>query len=122
MTQAVGGIITVRANGAQLRAKGSWSYNLGRPMREAIVGADGVHGYKETPRAAFVEGATTDRGDLDLSALQGLRDATVTLDLANGKTVVLSQAWFAGEGTATTEEGEVQVRFEGVQAEELAAQ
>lgn len=122
MTNAVGGIITVRANGAQLRAKGSWTYNLGRPVRTAIVGADGVHGYREQPQVAFIEGPVTDRGDLDLTALVNMRDATITLDLANGKTVVLSQAWFAGEGSATTEEGEVSVRFEGVTGEELAAQ
>jgi len=122
MTNAVGGYITVRANGAQLRAKGSWSYNLGRPVRTAVVGADGVHGYRESPQVAFIEGAITDRGDLDLTALVGMKDATITLDLANGKTFVLSQAWFSGEGTATTEEGEVAVRFEGQKGEELAAQ
>jgi hypothetical protein len=122
MTTAVGGIITVRANGAPIRAKGSFTYNLGRPMREAVVGADGVHGYRETPQVAFIEGTTTDKGDLDLSALVGLTDATVMLELANRKTVVLAGAWFAGEGSATTEEGEVAVRFEGVSAEELRAQ
>jgi len=121
MTNAVGGIITVRVNGAVLRAKGAWTYNLGRPMREAIVGSDGVHGYKEVPQVAYIEGTTTDRGDLDLTALVTLRDATVTLDLANGKAFVLAQAWFAGEGAASTEEGEVAVRFEGISAEELAA-
>lgn len=122
MTTAVGGIITVRANGAPIRAKGSYTYNLGRPLREAVVGADGVHGYRETPQVAFIEGSTTDKGDLDLSALVGLTDATITLDLNNGKTIVLANAWFAGEGSATTEEGEVALRFEGVSAEELRAQ
>ncbi|MCL9788839.1 phage tail tube protein [Neisseria subflava] len=29
------------------------------------------------------------------------RHATVTLQLASGKTVVLSDAWYAGEGTGT---------------------
>ena len=118
---AVGGIIRVRANGQVIRAKGDFTYNLGLPMREAIVGADGVHGYREVPRVAYIEGATTDRGDLDLAALQQLQGATIELELANGKTVVLSKAYFAGEGNASTGEGEVAVRFEGERAEELAS-
>ena len=39
-------------------------------------------------------------------------NATVTLDLAIGKTIVLSNAWFAGEGSVTTGEAEIAVRFE----------
>ena len=39
-------------------------------------------------------------------------NATVTLELVNGKTIVLSNAWFAGEGTVTTEEAEIAVRWE----------
>jgi len=117
MTNAVGGLIEVYLNGQRLRAKGNFTYNLGRPMREAVVGADAVHGYKEVPQVAFLEGATTDRGDLDLEQLVGARDLTVTLVLPNGKTIGFFQAWFAGPGNATTEEGEVAVRFEAERAE-----
>jgi hypothetical protein len=110
----------VQVNGEIYDAKGSWSYNLGRPKREAVIGADGVHGFKETPQAAFIEGAITDRGTLDLGALATGRDLTITLTLGNDKVVSLTGAWFAGEGTGTTEEGEVAVRWEGANAEEVS--
>jgi len=42
----------------------------------------------------------------------------VTLQVANGKTIVLRNAWFAGEGTVQTEEGNIAVRFEGLSATE----
>lgn len=45
----VGGVIFVKVDGGQLRAKGEFEYNLGVPKREAIVGMDGTHGYKEDP-------------------------------------------------------------------------
>lgn len=122
MARAVGGIMVARANGVQLRAKGDWTYNDGEPTREAVVGADGVHGFKRVPRTAFIEGAITDTGDVDVRALKRLEGATITLDLANGKTFVLAQAWFAGEGTVSTGEGEIAVRFEGERGEELRAQ
>lgn len=115
----VGGIIEVKANGELYSAKGSWTYNLGRPKRESIVGSDAVHGYKEMPQVPFIEGAVTDRNDLDLTSLLELSDATVTLQLANGKIIVLRNAVFAADGNVTTEEGEVEVRFEGQSAEEV---
>lgn len=120
MSQRRGGIIQVQINGEVYDAKGSWSYNLGRARREAIVGADAIHGYKETPQVAFIEGEITDRGTLDLARMVEMTDATVTLSLANGKVVVLRDAWFAGEGTGNSEEGNIAVRFEGAGGEEVA--
>ncbi|HET9063675.1 MAG TPA: phage tail tube protein [Candidatus Binatia bacterium] len=114
------GLIQVQVNGEISDAKGSFTYNLGRPMREAIVGSDGIHGYKETPQVAFIEGAITDRGTLDLATLVGGRDLTVSLTLGNGKLVVLRDAWFAGEGSGSTEEAEITVRWEGANAEEVS--
>ena len=90
------GIIYVKVDGKQYDAKGAYTYNLGKPKRDAIIGADGVHGYKETPQVAFIEGAVPD----------------VTLELNNGKVVTLSNAWFASEGSGSTDEGEIAVRFE----------
>lgn len=119
MSQRKGGIIQVQINGEIFDARGNWTYNLGKPAREAIVGADGVHGYKESPQVAFIEGEITDRGSLDLAALTAIDEATVTLSLANGKVIVLRDAWFAGDGTGNTEEGNIAARFEGAGAEEI---
>ena len=116
----VGGIIELKSNGATHSARGNFTYNLGRPMREAVIGADAVHGYKETPQVAFIEGEVTDNAGLRLEALITTNDATVLLRLANGKLIVLRNAWFAGEGTGNTEEGNVAVRFEGMSGEEVS--
>lgn len=120
MGQRRGGVISVNVGGELQDAKGAFTYNLGRPKREAIIGADRPHGYKETPQVPFIEGALTDRSTLDLAKLLGLDGITVTLELANGKVVVLRDAWYANEGTVNTEEGEIPVRFEGLSAEEIS--
>lgn len=119
MSQRRGGIIQVQLNGEVQEAKGNWTYNLGKPKREAIIGADGVHGFKETPQVAFIEGEITDSGTLDLARLAVMEDATVTLTLANGKVVALREAWFAGDGTGNTDEANVATRFEGAGADEI---
>jgi len=115
----VGGIIALKVNGDIYFAKGNFTYNLGKPKREGVVGADTVHGYKETPQVPFVEGEITDRNELSLEDLVTLDDATITLELSNGKVITLSEAWYAGEGTGNTEEGNIACRFEGMSAEEV---
>src|SRR5215471_11400931 len=118
-TQRRAGLIQVQINGEIQDAKGAWTYNMGAPKRDAIIGADGIHGFKEVPQVAFIEGEITDRGSLDVKGLATIENATVTLRLSNGKTIVLRQAWFAGEGTVSTDEANMQIRFEGAGAEEI---
>lgn len=117
--QRRGGIIFLKVNGTMHSAKGSFTYNLGLPKRDAIVGADAVHGYKEVPQVAFIEGEITDNPNLDLEKLIKTENATVTLELAVGKVIVLREAWYASEGTGNTEEGNIGVRFEGISGEEI---
>lgn len=119
MSNRIGGIIELKVNGSVFSAKGSFTYNIGRNRREGVLGADKVHGFKEMPQIPFIEGEITDSPSLDLEQLVTLQDATVMLRLANGKLIVLRQAWYAAEGTGNTEEGNIGVRFEGKTAEEV---
>lgn len=119
--ERIGGTIQVQIDGQVHRAKGAWTYNLGKPKREVVVGADAVHGYKETPAIPFVEGEITDRGDMDLAAVSSSRNVTVTLSLANGKVILLRDAVAAGDWVGNTDEGNISARFEGSGAEEVPA-
>lgn len=118
--QRRGGTIAVKADGFVFLAKGEFSYNLGRPKRDPVIGSDGIHGFKETQQPAFIEGAITDDGTLDLAKLVTTTGATVTLELAIGKVISLRDSWYAGDGTGKTEEGEIPFRFEGARAEEIS--
>lgn len=113
------GIIFIKVDGEIYDAVGAFSYNLGQPKREALLGADGVHGFKELPTVPFIEGELRDRKDLDLAKLLNTVDATVTLELANDKVIVLRSAFQTNEGTVGTEEANIPIRFEGLSAEEV---
>jgi len=119
MSQRVAGILSVKVNGELLQGRGEWSYNLGGPVREAVVGTDAIHGFKETLQVPMVEGEISDSPDLDLATLLKVKDATITLELANGKLIALRRAWYAGEGTASATEGSIPCRFEGKSAQEI---
>ena len=118
--QLVGGLLRFSVSGVQYLAKGSFTYNLGAWKREAVVGADGVHGWKKTPQVPFIEGEVTDTSDLDLATLLNMEDETVQLELQNGKVISLRNAVFAGDGNVGTEEGNIAVRFEGKSAQEIS--
>lgn len=116
----VGGKIEVKVNGDLLQAKGEFTYNLGVRKKTAVAGTDNIHGYMDETTVPFIEGAITDASTLDVKALRETVDASITLVLANGKVVALRDAWEASDGDGTTGEGELQIRFEGLSAEEIA--
>lgn len=115
----VGGIIFIKVDGNQYDAKGQFTYNLGVPKREAVMGQDSHHGYKELPQEAYCEGEITDSGTLDVKALMSITGATVTIELANGKVAMFRNAYFSGDGNVQTEEGNISVRFTGESAMEI---
>ena len=119
MSRRVGGIIFIKADGVQYDAKGAFEYNLGVAKRDPVIGHDRHHGYKELPQEAYCEGEITDSATLDVKNLLNISDATVTLELANGKTVVFKKAYFSGDGNIQTEEGNIAVRFTGESAQEI---
>lgn len=115
------GTMQIQVNGVVYDAVGNFSYNLGNPDREALVGPDRVHGYKELPKAPMIEGEIRDSSDLSLDVVQNLTDATVTITLANGKQIMLTEAWYSAEGTVQTEEANIQFKFEGIDCVEVPA-
>lgn len=119
MSSRIGGLINFKVNGVQHDAKGNFSYNLGFNKTETELGADRRHGYTEKPQIAYIEGEITDRSDIKLKELFNLRNATVTLELANGKILVGQGGRYAGEGKGQTEKGNLEIRFEFDDLEEI---
>ncbi|GFZ80753.1 phage tail protein [Elstera cyanobacteriorum] len=110
----IAGTIYVRVDGEMLWARGAWKVNFARTVREGVAGQDRVHGYTEKPAIPSVEGEVTDRGELSLDKLSQIENATVTVELVNGKTYVLSEAWLVSELSIETEDGKFSVKFEGM--------
>lgn len=116
----VGGTISVKVNGEIRSGKGEWTYNLGRPKRSEVIGSDTtVTGFSEKGQAPRIAGIITDRGDLDVPTMLDMVDGSVTLALANGKVISLTEAWFSGDGDIKTDEGDIDVEFKGIRCEEV---
>ncbi len=117
----VGGIIFFKVDGELFQAKGEFTYRINPTKREMVAGQDAIHGFKEEPVVPFIEGSITDSDELDLESLLLIKDATATVELANGKTIVIRDSWFAADGNVSSSEGEIEVRFEGIRGEEISA-
>lgn len=115
--QRRGGFISFNVGGVTYDCHGEFSYFPGTPKRTPIVGPDGTHGYSEVPQSAYIEGAIVDSAGLDVVAFQNITQQTVTLQLANGKTFFLNSAFYSGDGKITTDEGKMEVKFNGDGAE-----
>lgn len=111
-SQRRAGKIQFNAGGVLYDCVGNFSYNLGSPKREALVGSSGVQGFSEKPQVAFIEGEIRDRIDLDLKALVTAENITVQLVLNVGKSILLNNAWYAGEGTGNSDEANIGIKFE----------
>lgn len=115
----VAGVAYLAVNGTQYPIRGKWKHNILPTKREGIVGQDGVHGYKEMPRQPMMQGDVTDLGSISLEELHRITDATITLELANGKVYILRNAWMAEESEVDTEEGQFQLTFQGLSGDEV---
>lgn len=116
----IGGLLFVKIDGRQVRVRGKFTFGTGVSKKEAVVGLDGVHGYKEMPQVAYLEGEISDTSETDILALQNLRDGTVTFEYGSGKAWALRNAWHAGDNVIDLEEGSAQVRFEALSAAKVA--
>ena len=87
-----GGVIFFKIDSVLRDAKGNFTYNFGAPKREALIGADQVvQGYKSMGQVPFIEGEITDQRDLIVTDFLNIENATLTIELANGKVFTLPQ-------------------------------
>jgi hypothetical protein len=116
------GVMNLQVNGEVFDAVGSFTVNYGQPKREELVGPDRVHGYKELPQSPSCSGEIRDSKDVRLiDALLNATNATVTIKFANGKTFMMEEAYYCGDGNLETEEGKIQFEMKGMSAEEIPA-
>ncbi|CAE6858783.1 hypothetical protein R75461_07870 [Paraburkholderia nemoris] len=92
-TNRLAGIAYISVDGQNYMLAGELSYSPADVERESLVGQDRVHGFGETPRAPFISGSFRDAGTLTVKDFNSMTNVTVTLELANSKTVIGRNMW-----------------------------
>lgn len=117
---ALAGTANVTADGTNYLLVGDLSYDPSSVTREGLVGQDGTHGYKEKPKFGKIKGTFRDTGDVAAADFNGMTNVTVVLSLANGKTVIGRNMFTTDAQPVATEEGTIEVSWEGTVSETLA--
>jgi hypothetical protein len=120
MAQRFAGIAFISVNGLQYSLRGNLTVSPSPVERTMIAGQDGVHGYQELPRVPYIEGDFSTIPQMALEDLLTQTDVTVIAQCANQWEYVLHNATIKGGFEANTRDGQVRLRWEGLNCEEIA--
>jgi hypothetical protein len=120
MAQRIAGVATLKVGDTIVAVKGSFTVSPSTWERNMIAGQDGIHGYQELPRVPYIEADLSTLQNFYLSWLMAQTDVTVLAELANGMNYQLTQSVCKGGLENNTRDGQVRVRFEGVDCIEYA--
>ncbi len=113
----ISGIVFLRRNGKLVViGDAAVTCNPGRKKREAVMASDGPAGFVAKPQTPSIEGELIHMRDLDVSSMFDVEDETITAELGNGQTFVLTNAWWAGEGDVSSD-GKIKFKFEGLKVD-----
>jgi len=110
---AIAGSVDLTVNGTTYLMEGDCKWSPNSWKKETQSGLDRVHGYKKSPCAPFIEVSIRDSGGLTVADFGDMDGVTVTLVLANGKTVIGSGMWTVTPQEVDSAEGKFTVRLEG---------
>lgn len=112
-TNRLAGTAYVTIDGVTVMVAGQFKYSPGKWERSTLTGMDGVHGYKEKPRAPFISYQARDSGGTSIAKINDSTNVTVVVELANGKTVIGENMWSVNMQDVDSEEAVFDVRWEG---------
>ena len=113
----IAGTVFLRRNGKLLViGDATITCNPGHKKREAVMASDGPAGFISKPQTPSIEGELVHLRDLDVGNLFDIEDETITAELGNGQTFVLTNAWWASEGEVSSD-GKIKFKFEGLKGE-----
>ncbi|MEO6920531.1 MAG: phage tail tube protein [Collimonas sp.] len=117
-TNRLAGLAYIRVDGQTYMLAADLTYRVSKVTRDTLTGQDTVHGYAEKPLAGRIAGTFRDAGSLTVANFNAMTNVTVTVELANGKTVVGRNMWTVESQEVKTAEATFEVAFEGLDVEE----
>lgn len=117
-TNRLAGVAYITVDGKSYMLAADATYSVSKVKRETLSGQSGVQGYSEAPIPGTISGAFRDAGSLTVADFNAMTNATVMLELANGKMIVGRNMWTVESQEVKTQEATFEVKFEGFSVEE----
>ena len=120
MATRFAGTAFVSIDGEQYALRGNLTVSPSPVERTMLAGQDGVHGFQELPRVPYIEGDFSTLPGFSLEDILNQTDVTVIAQCANKWEYVLHNAVIKGGFEANTRDGQLRIRWEGLNMEEIA--
>ncbi|RON52927.1 phage tail protein [Pseudomonas frederiksbergensis] len=111
-TNRLAGTCYLTVDGVSYMLAGDFSYKVSGVSRETLKGQDGVHGYSETPQPGYIAATLRDSSTLSLADINGMSNATVVAELANGKTIIGRNMWATDQQESKASDATIEVKWE----------
>lgn len=110
----------IKVNGQLLESMPGATLDIGGVSRAAVVGANTVHGFFETPKPAVVSCQISVSKDTKLEDMNTWADVSVTFECDTGQVWVVRQAFLTEPPVMTAGDGgQVPLVFNGPPAEKV---
>jgi len=120
-SKAIAGTAYLTIDGKQFTLGGKCTVKPADVVREGKTGLSGVAGYKESPKIPSIDIELFVDQDTSMLDMNKITDATVTVELVDGRAYVLRNAWQSGDLEHDVAEGTATVTFEGKKMEPMNA-
>lgn len=112
-SRILAGTTTATIDGQPYDVVSDAAYMVSTVKRETLAGQSRVEGYSEMPQAGYISFTIRDNGGMTVRAFNQMTNSTVTLQLANGKTVFGAGMWNTEASEVKTQEATFTLKFEG---------
>ena len=113
MAKPIGGNAYFKIDGEQYATNGEFTVNIIERQASAIKATNGEMLYTEEAVPSTISGTVYMTEELDAKTLVEIRDATVTVELNNGKVAVLVNAVQTGDGSIDVQAGTMDIELMG---------
>ncbi len=114
MPNRIAGLAIMQIDGVTFPVASDAKYRVSDFNVELLEGQDGLHGTKELPKQGMIGAKLRDQGNFQVAGLAAKRNATVVLQLANGKVISGSNMSRVGDPPeVNSEDATFDIAFEG---------
>jgi len=117
-TNRLAGTTYLSVDGQSYMLAGEVTYSVSRVKRTTISGPSGPQGYSEELIPGHISATLRDAGGLTVADFNAMTNVTVTVELANGKTISGGNMWTVDSQEVKSGEATFDVKWEGLSVEE----
>lgn len=118
-TNRLAGTASLNVNGKPVLLKGNFAWKPDGATRESLTGLDGYHGYKEQRMPGEIRATLRDWNGISVTDLAELTNIPIVVTLANGKTVAGRGMTPTEQPSATADDAEIEIVWQGPSVREV---